>query len=726
MRVIVGFMVLFGVVLLFLMSRFNFSDTVNSILLSLIVGIVVFIFVSGLTYSSLSNRSDKLNNTESKIKKRKKKANLVGLIFMVVFMVVFFNFYLHIKTMLGNDLLVSLNIEEENFVIKNGEEVNIEITAKVLTNPFCKANCFLTLRDLSNDELIYEDNIFIKVSSPLSKEYKISSAWEQSGQKLYKVTLNCNNIEDRFCYSYNPSPALRTRIISVDHDLNEIQELIKNNLKNNIKDMNTEVYIIDNNLGDFNFDKPYLNLSDLRENSIIINNSLISIKENMSSLSSLYLSQDYFKLGTDVYNLNQEIVKLNSSFNELNSSYFGNISLYNLVLANLSIMHQEIIYLEDYNFSEYSLELAKSFINDFNSFISIMEDKNSASFKLEKFNELSLKKENLSFVLQDELINNISRENKLNISIYEINLPKFNIEYKNYTLDFVLGEPSPICCLHNECYDCIDDASLNYPIIFVHGHSFNEKISPELSMDSFGGMAGQLEKDGGYLDAGYFYRSQYDEGSKGYLGRVNSTIVVEATYYIDTVVTDDGSFMLTSKWESIDTYASRLNDIVSNVKYITGKDKVIIVAHSMGGLVTRKYIQLYGEDSLEKIVLIGIPNHGVDGFVLNYCAVFGADLECSEMNKSSEFILNLNSVPLPDIPIYNLVGVGCFWEGSDGDGIVKSSSAYLDGAENIYVNGTCNLVDFFHVRMVHPSLHPEIYNIVKEKIEIKEVYTSVA
>ena len=73
MRVIVGFMVLFGVVLLFLMSRFNFSDTVNSILLSLIVGIVVFIFVSGLTYSSLSNRSDKLNNTESKIKKRKKK-----------------------------------------------------------------------------------------------------------------------------------------------------------------------------------------------------------------------------------------------------------------------------------------------------------------------------------------------------------------------------------------------------------------------------------------------------------------------------------------------------------------------------------------------------------------------------------------------------------------------------------------------------------------------------
>ena len=157
--------------------------------------------------------------------------------------------------------------------------------------------------------------------------------------------------------------------------------------------------------------------------------------------------------------------------------------------------------------------------------------------------------------------------------------------------------------------------------------------------------------------------------------------------------------------------------LVSNVKYLTGKDKVIIVAHSMGGLVTRRYIQLYGEESLDRVVLVGIPNHGVDGFVLNYCSVFGADLECSEMNKSSAFLEELNNSPLPNIPVYNIVGLGCFWEGSDGDGIVKNESAYLEGAENIYVNGTCNVVDFFHVRMIKPRNHPEIYEIIKDLIE---------
>lgn len=87
------------------------------------------------------------------------------------------------------------------------------------------------------------------------------------------------------------------------------------------------------------------------------------------------------------------------------------------------------------------------------------------------------------------------------------------------------------------------------------------------------------------------------------------------------------------------------------------------------------------------------------------------------MNKSSEFIYNLNAAPLPSIPVYNLVGIGCYWEGSDGDGIVKSSSAYLNGTENIYVNGTCSGVDFFHVRMIKPTKHPEIYKIIRDLIK---------
>lgn len=39
-------------------------------------------------------------------------------------------------------------------------------------------------------------------------------------------------------------------------------------------------------------------------------------------------------------------------------------------------------------------------------------------------------------------------------------------------------------------------------------------------------------------------------------------------------------------------------------------DKVIVVAHSMGGLVTRAYLEKYGIEDVEMVVMMGTPNHG--------------------------------------------------------------------------------------------------------------------
>jgi hypothetical protein len=390
-----------------------------------------------------------------------------------------------------------------------------------------------------------------------------------------------------------------------------------------------------------------------------------------------------------------------------------------MLVDNASLMYGSISYLKDYKFSNNSILYANSFVEDFNSMVLKLDTKDTIQNKLYLFNQVNLKKENLSTLLTEENISGIPRENVLNKLISNpANLQKIKVEGENYSYSFTLNEPSPICCLSNECYSCIEDSSSNYPIILVHGHSFNEKLSAELSMEAFSDMANHLENDG-YLNAGYFYGSEYSEISKGYLGKINKSIVVEATYYLDTSTTEEGSFILDSKWEDIDTYSERLNEIVTNVKYLTGKDKVIIVAHSMGGLVTRNYLKIYGDESVDRLILVGIPNHGIDGFVRNYCATFGADIECNEMDENSTFIYELNSVSLPNVPLYNIVGLGCFWEGSDGDGIVKNESAYLPGenVENVYVNGTCSGVDFFHVRMIKPTSHPEIYKIIKDFIE---------
>lgn len=107
MRLIVGFMFLVGVVLSLILLKFDLSDIQKAIILSLIVGIVVFIFVSSLIYSNYGNRENKDWDSEEQVRKRRTIAHTIGFILMIISIALFFNFYLYFKAMLGNDLLIS-------------------------------------------------------------------------------------------------------------------------------------------------------------------------------------------------------------------------------------------------------------------------------------------------------------------------------------------------------------------------------------------------------------------------------------------------------------------------------------------------------------------------------------------------------------------------------------------------------------------------------------------
>jgi len=57
--------------------------------------------------------------------------------------------------------------------------------------------------------------------------------------------------------------------------------------------------------------------------------------------------------------------------------------------------------------------------------------------------------------------------------------------------------------------------------------------------------------------------------------------------------------------------ARKLQSLVQNVLTSTGKAKVNLVAHSMGGLISRWYIeQLGGNTKVHKLIMLGTPNHG--------------------------------------------------------------------------------------------------------------------
>jgi triacylglycerol esterase/lipase EstA (alpha/beta hydrolase family) len=178
--------------------------------------------------------------------------------------------------------------------------------------------------------------------------------------------------------------------------------------------------------------------------------------------------------------------------------------------------------------------------------------------------------------------------------------------------------------------------------------------------------------------------------------------------------------------QHISVYAQRLRDVIEVIKHNTGKNKVIIIAHSMGGLVSREYIKNYGGiNSVSKLITIGTPNHGTDAFTINtLCGILHPGPECEEMTSGSDFLIQLNTndetpgeIKFLTIIGKNKKGTTCpnneYW-----DNVICSSSVYLNGAENYYYEDFSEsysaISNSLHTIMVHPSKAPDVYNKIVE------------
>lgn len=281
-----------------------------------------------------------------------------------------------------------------------------------------------------------------------------------------------------------------------------------------------------------------------------------------------------------------------------------------------------------------------------------------------------------------------------------------------------LSSPDSLCCFDGDCAACCTSDTCNdlYPVVFVHGHAISSGNLPEESHSQFARMQKLLELDG-YVNAG-----EIGEGSEfvipgGDWGRMIAPLTVRVSYYFISYF-DVGSYHIkTQRTDSIENYAIRLREQIDLVKYRTGRDKVDIVAHSMGGLVVRQYISLFGEDSVNKLVILGTPNKGTRGRVDFLCPVTGASRECSEMSSDSVFMKRINSPEndFKDIEGYTVIARGCDMQGYDGDGIVRAEDVYLNFTKNIYVDGNCTdfLQSNLHTRFINPELYPETFEIIR-------------
>src|SRR3989338_10540 len=177
-----------------------------------------------------------------------------------------------------------------------------------------------------------------------------------------------------------------------------------------------------------------------------------------------------------------------------------------------------------------------------------------------------------------------------------------------------------------EVLDCYNNRD-TFPVLFVHGHMFTDSKDPMVdSRYTFDNMIDYLSNQndkafdaGTIVDKGNEF---LDSGLKTNAG----VALFRTTYYGYAYIDSLGKFQFEKRnYESIGEYANKLKSIIDATLETTGRSKVKIVSHSMGGLVVREYLRNYGSSKVDTFIMIGTPNDGTTGDVRDLCDDFGAN-----------------------------------------------------------------------------------------------------
>ena len=63
-------------------------------------------------------------------------------------------------------------------------------------------------------------------------------------------------------------------------------------------------------------------------------------------------------------------------------------------------------------------------------------------------------------------------------------------------------------------------------------------------------------------------------------------------------------------FSDIDGFVPRVDQAVRRICSETGADRIVLVAHSMGGLVVRAYLRDHGADRIQRVITLGTPHRG--------------------------------------------------------------------------------------------------------------------
>lgn len=129
---------------------------------------------------------------------------------------------------------------------------------------------------------------------------------------------------------------------------------------------------------------------------------------------------------------------------------------------------------------------------------------------------------------------------------------------------------------------------------------------------------------------------------------------------------------------AVDGYVPQLARRIDDVRARTGGDRVIVIGHSMGGLVARAYLRSHGGKRLAGLVTLGSPHHG------SRLAILGIGANARQMLPGSDWLAGFNTpCVLQPVPV-------AIYSGQD-NFVMPQDSARLEGAKNVPVAGIGHL-----------------------------------
>lgn len=626
--------------------------------------------------------------------------------------------------------------------------------------------------NIDSSSKYYNEEKYILASDNFFKGSKERLSEIQSNITIIKNEIeNIINLRNQIIYSILETNNLREKISKITN--HHYSEYNKNHFFEigNIEEAVGEIYkIYSLLLNDLPTNEQELSLAVERNNEILygsienyqnemyeglflslVSSVLIDTKKNETTNHSYYFeNESYCEIIT------QKIDKI-KLLNSMSLSSRRNDFNFTLDEENKSISDTELDYLKEELYQK-ALRQVEEFINNYNY---------SENFSLDSFNEKKIKilerikNQKANNTYEYFILSSLDIDDRLKItfidttqySSYIENYCKdddFYDEVKNQSIekylrsDFsnitdkkindvplyfeynttVIKENVPICCTYGKCVSCCDTFECTKditPLLYVHGHAFNEEHSPETTMAGFSDIQILLENEG-YINAGRLdLGAQVDESNFGDWQRSERPVVVSASYYYTTYYSL-GTYTITAqKSERIENYAIRLKEIINLIKFKTGSEKVDIVAHSMGGLVIRDYLYLFGDSDIGTIITINTPHNGISGNVEELCGVIGAKKECEDMYQDSIFLSKIkNSNMNKRKDMYVIRSLGCKMENNQfGDGIVTNASGYLSGANNIVFYGNCtdSLNTNLHTDVLEPDKYPFIYKWIRDVLK---------